>query len=144
MKAVKPLRRAEVEALDPGVRRLVVLLRSWNFETCDSGDGRSKPGAGVADDRGIVEVQPMPHVVIEVPALDLLDRFGELLGLLEQAAGVQCDCGGEPDAPMLQGAIGYDRSERKVTGFLEVCNVSDADLPAPLLAWLDQEIAALA
>lgn len=49
--------------LDPGVRRLVMWLRSLGFNTTDSGDGVSKP----ADQEEVLE---MPHVHIVVPDLD--------------------------------------------------------------------------
>lgn len=138
------LTRAEVEALDPGVRRLVVLLRLWGFETCDSGDGRSKPGAGQVDDRGIVEVQQAPHVQIQLDDVgDVLERFAELRYLLENV-GILVDSSDTPASPMLQGSIGFVRTPAaKTTAFLEVWNVDDAHLAAPLLAWLDQEIARL-
>ena len=42
---VDPLTPEETEALDPGIRRLVTLLRAHGFETTDSGDGVTKPRA---------------------------------------------------------------------------------------------------
>lgn len=138
------LTHAEIQALDPGVRRLVVLLRLWGFETCDSGDGKTKPGAGQADERGIVEVQEAPHVQIQLDdAGDVLERFAELRYLLENV-GILVDSSATPFSPMLQGSIGFVREPvAKTTAFLEVWNVDDAHLAPELLAWLDQEIARL-
>lgn len=140
-----PLTRAEVEALDPGVRRLVVLLRAWGFETCDSGDGVSKAGAGQADERGIVEVAAAAHVLIQLDdAGDVLERFAELRYLLENV-GILVDSSDTPATPMLQGSIGFVRTPAaKTTAFLEVWNVDDSHLAPELLAWLDHEIARLA
>lgn len=45
-------------ALDPGIREVVVRLRSFGFETTDSGDGLSKRGEG--------RVFNFPHVAITV------------------------------------------------------------------------------
>jgi hypothetical protein len=136
-----PLPRAEVDALDPGVRRLVVLLRLWGFETCDSGDGRSKPGAGQADERGVIEVADAPHVLIQLDdAGDVLERFAELRYLLENV-GILVDSSDTPASPMLQGSIGFVRTPvARTTAMLEVWNVDDTHLAPALLAWLDQEI----
>jgi hypothetical protein len=40
---VQPLSAEDVEALDPGVRDLVVALREAGYGTTDSGDGVTKP-----------------------------------------------------------------------------------------------------
>lgn len=65
------------EALDPGIREVVYLLRvTHGFYTCDSGDGHSKPPEARAF--------PVPHVAIavDVPenAPPTADRVLELLG----------------------------------------------------------------
>lgn len=132
---VMPMTRAEVEALDPGVRLVVLLLRAWGFETCDSGDGVSKPGAGVEDERGVMEVLPYPHVIARLDyAHELAERFEELRALLA-AAGVRVDCDA-PHGPMLQGAVTYSAADG-AKAFVELVNVTDADLPAPLRDWLN-------
>lgn len=136
---VRALTAAETAALDPGVRLLVTLLRAWNFETVDSGDGRSKPGAGVEDARGVVEVAAAPHVVVQLEdAGEILERFDELNYLLEHAAGIRVDADAGPTAPILQGSIGFVRTPApRVTAFLELWNVDDTHLPETLRAWLE-------
>lgn len=49
--------------LDPGIRDVVALLRGWQYQTTDSGDGVSKAGDP--------DALPFPHVHIRVepPAL---------------------------------------------------------------------------
>lgn len=49
--------------LDPGVRELVVWLRSLGFNTSDSGDGKSKFEAGLTVEDGVL---PFPHVNIDL------------------------------------------------------------------------------
>ena len=50
--------------LDPGIRDLVVYLRSCGFETTDSGDGVSKP-----DDERVFQV---PHIVARIHKSDMV------------------------------------------------------------------------
>jgi len=38
---MRGLTQAEVDGLNPGIRRLVVWLRANGFDTCDSGDGQT-------------------------------------------------------------------------------------------------------
>lgn len=60
--------------LDPGIRAVVLRLRSAGFETTDSGDGVSKP----VDER----VFEVPHVACRAVADSLLGFFGEARRLL--------------------------------------------------------------
>ena len=53
------------DEIDPGIRALVLALRLEGFETCDSGDGQSKP----ADWYATGEALPFPHVACIVPPL---------------------------------------------------------------------------
>jgi len=57
---VEPLTADELDALDPGVRDLVVWLRSHGFNTTDSGDGVTKRAAGNTD------ALDVPHVFMRV------------------------------------------------------------------------------
>lgn len=83
-------RCAVIESLDPGVRRLVTLLRERGFNTTDSGDGVSKP----SDERSM----DVPHVAILCPspsaAIGIVGRVVDVL----RDAGVDfdppCDCCG--------------------------------------------------
>jgi len=62
-------------ALDPGIRDVVRLLNDNGFETTDSGDGVSKPAAGI--------VFPFPHVAaVTTPGTMVADaeRCAALLG----------------------------------------------------------------
>lgn len=52
----------DYDQLDPGIRETVRLIRSWGYETSDSGDGRSKEG--VRTDPDILEC---PHVAVQDP-----------------------------------------------------------------------------
>lgn len=54
---VPPLTREERDALDPGIRDVVVRLRDHGFRTTDSGDGASKVDAILT-----AEALPFPHV----------------------------------------------------------------------------------
>ena len=100
------------QQLDPGVRRLVQLLREAGFETIDSGDGVSKP----EDERAL----HFPHVFCRVPvdrSLAEADRLLELVrGLLQRRA-----------KPLIE--VNYDPAER--LALLMLFDVSDADLPDP-------------
>lgn len=60
--------------LDPGIREAVLLLRDAGFETSDSGDGRSKPPAGIA--------YPFPHVIATTTKAQLLDEADRMLATL--------------------------------------------------------------
>ena len=52
----------DYEAIDPGIRDTVRLLREHGFETTDSGDGVTKLGSGWSD----TEAMPFPHVACHV------------------------------------------------------------------------------
>lgn len=80
--------------LDPGITDVVQLLWDNGFETCDSGDGESKPLGP--------DVIPFPHVFMQV---SLESFFPELLRLGEvlQREGVVCDDSRRdpvPEAPL--------------------------------------------
>lgn len=64
-----------IDALDPGIRQVVLLLRSWGFKTTDSGDGVTKVG--------IMEcAMPIPHVVIPATRCTMHDVADRLYGKL--------------------------------------------------------------
>jgi hypothetical protein len=70
---------AEVNALDPGIRDVVVVVNEHGFETTDSGDGVSKP----ADWYESGEAIPFKHVVVAtMPATMVADaeRLAVVLG----------------------------------------------------------------
>ena len=68
------------DTLDPGIRRVVGLLRASGFDTTDSGDGASKP----AEERAL----DVPHVFIRTTAEAMLREAKRLSELLCDAMGV--------------------------------------------------------
>ena len=79
--AVWPLTDADYEKLDPGIRRLVQLLVENDFETTDSGDGKTKLAEFGGDLDG--EILDTPHVFIGLDpdafALRETDRIRDVL-----------------------------------------------------------------
>lgn len=69
------MRDIDLKSLDPGIVSTVILLRAYGFETTDSGDGETKP----EEYRTI----PGPHVVVQVPANDLVREADRLLDVLK-------------------------------------------------------------
>lgn len=59
----------EYDELDPGIREVVRRLRAAGFETCDSGDGKSKPPE---------EGSEMPHVIMNCPRENLFSEADRL------------------------------------------------------------------
>lgn len=68
----RPLDPAE---LDPGIRNLVLLMRKHGFDTCDSGDGVSKPDMGCALD--------FPHVIAVIRLDDARSESQRVVSLME-------------------------------------------------------------
>lgn len=77
---VPPLPDATTQLLDAGIRRTVMLLRSWGFDTCDSGDGTSKKSSGTGTDYPILT---MPHVFCLVSTDRMVAEATRLAQLLE-------------------------------------------------------------
>jgi hypothetical protein len=73
----------DYDALDPGIRRTVALLRSAGFRTCDSGDGVTKLAAN-PDDECALDVASVRAVVDRSDAFWEVDR---LLDVVSQATG---------------------------------------------------------
>ena len=72
-----------VQALDPGIREIVVKLREAGFETTDSGDGASKPAPGIVIPfPHVVIVTPFPHVVIKSSPPNLNDDADRVYSFL--------------------------------------------------------------
>ena len=105
--------------LDPGIRKTVRWLRSEDFDTCDSGDGVSKP----ADHRNL----DVPHVFMQVaPELlvaeaDRLASFLASLGIHVQEQGPE-----EDGAPCI--AASYDPASK--VAILVLVGVDDEMLAA--------------
>lgn len=80
LKAMKSLDEIDYQILDPGIRNTVKLLREHNFQTTDSGDGKTKYDAGGWDPE---ELMPFPHVIIITPPDELVSESRRLRKLLE-------------------------------------------------------------
>lgn len=110
----QPLPRAEWLALDPGIRATVEWLRSWHFETCDSGDGTNK--------RADPDALPHPHVHIRVPDPGRLAAEADRLASVLRERDL-CPVPVGPDAgPQVQAT--YDPVDG--TAFLSLYHVDDA------------------
>lgn len=70
--------------LDEHIRETVARLRSWGFETTDSGDGRSKFREGTADECTL----PEPHVFCQADPDKLNFEARRMLRLLRMYANV--------------------------------------------------------
>src|SRR3954462_13626570 len=68
--------------LDPHIRQTVARLRSWGFETTDSGDGRSKFLEGTADETTLTE----PHVFCRVDPDKMNCEARKMIRLLKEHA----------------------------------------------------------
>lgn len=86
----------DYSTLTPGIRRTVALVRSWGFETTDSGDGVTNVQAGMDG------AMTVPNVYIHVRDPEHLLR--ESQGLLQRldAIGVDMDAQGPDNAPCIQ------------------------------------------
>lgn len=98
--------------LDPGIRRLVVWLASEGFETCDSGDGVTKPASGYDD------AEREPHVYMIVTPTTMVSEARRLLDLLQD---------NDVDAPDMRIEASY--SPIDMTAVLALHGVNDAALP---------------
>lgn len=78
------MEKMNYEELDPGIRTVVFVLRNYDFETTDSGDGVTKP-----------EGNDYPHVFMKVDPEKLISeshrllRILKMLGLTVQASQIQ-------------------------------------------------------
>ena len=90
------------EAIDPGVRRLVAFLNEHGFETCDSGDGKTKFEAEEPDACAL----DFPNVSMIVDQPEKLatecDRLMEVLATV----GIQIEA--MPDDPVMPPTIQGD------------------------------------
>ena len=108
-------------AINPGVRRLVALLRAWGYETTDSGDGVTNVEAGLEGAR------PYPHVTMRVPPAALSQAADRLRDLL-QIRGVHVrEFGPQLDAPAIQAT--YDPANQ--VALVELVGVDDSTIDLP-------------
>jgi hypothetical protein len=85
----------DYSALTPGIRRTVALVRSWGFDTTDSGDGVTNVQAGM---EGAMTV---PNVYMAVLPSCLIAETDRLLRELFNV-GVDMDAQGPDNAPCIQ------------------------------------------
>ncbi len=91
----------ELDALDPGIRRTVALLREAGFDMCDSGDGRSK-----AEWIASGEAMAYPNVTMRVEPDAMVSEARRLRRAL-RAIGVEVPATApEEGAPSIQAS--YD------------------------------------
>lgn len=103
----------DLETLDPGIRRLVSLLREAGFDTCDSGDGSKAPAMECALD--------VPMVAIEVSRESAIVTAEAVHGLLVLAT--------KPGVLEREGiAVDLSYSPRDRTAIVVILGVSDTDL----------------
>lgn len=86
----------DYSTLTPGIRRTVALVRSWGFETTDSGDGVTNVQAGME------EAMTRPNVYMTVLPSCLIAEADRLLRELLNV-GVEVDTQGPDDGPCIQG-----------------------------------------
>lgn len=117
------------DELDPGIRKTVLLLRSWGFKTTDSGDGVTKVQGGY-DPRCVL---PFPHVAMICDPEALITESQRLLEIL---VGYGIDMGElAEDWSNLDTLPGIEASYSPLNGtsFLILSNISDAAFPKSVL-----------
>lgn len=116
----------DYEKLDPGIRRVVALLRAHNFHTVDSGDGVTKflPESPfyVADPDS---VNPFPHVACMVDPEQMVSEARRLKTLLAGHGVAVAPMGN--DKPSIHAS--YDPADE--TALLILVSVEDTDLSLP-------------
>lgn len=124
--------------LDVGVRGVVRLLVENGFETCDSGDGKSKFGEDGkplpewrSDDPDFEWVMDVPHVAIRVEPSKLASECDRLLKLLS-GAGVHLEppgpTGKEPSIQGTYDPVYRDKEAEAGMAFILLTNVDDSKL----------------
>lgn len=123
---VMPLTPDQIGMLDPGVRELIVWLRSEGFETVDSGDGITKTDMDCA--------WPSPNVAIEVKPSDMISEADRLRHLLI-GKFIRPRQANMEDEPHIQAT--YDPVDK--SAILILVNVTDAMLRGERDKWNDAE-----
>jgi hypothetical protein len=116
--------------LDPGIRELVRWLNDNDFQTQDSGDGRTKfqeDGSPLPEwttaDQDFECVMPFPHVVMPCPVEKLGSECDRLRDLLV-GAGVPVEAQGPDGSPAIQGT--YDPSLSEHPAYILLMGVDAA------------------
>jgi hypothetical protein len=105
------MQQIDYETLNPGIRRLVKMLRDAGFETTDSGDGKTNVEAGME------HALKVPHVHCVVLSLNMRAEAFRMLNLLTDA-GLDIESG--------QVQALFDPVDGVAT--VSVYGISDADL----------------
>lgn len=121
------------DELDPGVRRLVRLLNDHGFDTCDSGDGKSKFGADgkplpgwESESDEFTWVLDVPHVAMMCDPADLVTECDRLRDVLTGAGVELSQQDGHGKVPCIQGS--YDPCYPDRFGVIVVSGVDDSML----------------
>lgn len=113
------------DELDPGIRRTVRWLRSLGYETCDSGDGKTKPAQGLTWEDC---VRDMAHVCISHPhGGHSLPRAAEVLLQRLEAIGIRVG----PIGHEIDGMASIQATYDPATGssILDLMGLDDSMLP---------------
>jgi hypothetical protein len=103
-RALSAMTPAEVADLDPGIADTVLWLRRYGFDTCDSGDGKSK--FQVPPDQVDTCAVPIANVAMMVDPPALASECDRLRALVEGAGGKVEQYDPEVAGPSIQGS--YD------------------------------------
>lgn len=115
------LNKKIVASLDPGIRRVVEWLDERGFDTCASGDGRSKPGKKREQEDGVTWAFDYPHVFMRVqPPKRLIYEANRLHRCLASIGIGSCNVG-TPNGVWIQAT--YD--PRNLTAVIELAGVDD-------------------
>lgn len=112
----------DYDQLDPGIRRTVKTLRTWGFDTTDSGDGKKV---------GMECALPFPHVAMLSHPDELALDAEYLRGLVDACLalrGQRVQSMGEDPGAQVSIQASYDPVSK--TGLLELFGFSDELLPA--------------
>jgi hypothetical protein len=108
------LKKPVLRDIDPGVCKLVELLRTHGFETTDSGDGKAK----LAEGAPLEDALDYPHVFIKTSRDELVDTANKVMMLLEEN-GVQLSVDNDTGEPFVTAS--YDPAdESAVVGVIGV------------------------
>lgn len=110
------------EELDPGIRELVRWLRSLGFDTCDSGDGESKP-----QERRFLDFQHV-FIIVKEPQ-NLIEECLRLQTMLKRDHGIELKPSGPDEEGNPEVGGSFDPANRLAT--IEVYHIEDSMLRRP-------------
>ena len=111
--------------LDPNIRRLVKLLNDHGFDTCDSGDGKSKFSGDHPLESCAMDI---PNVLINCEPSQLATECDRVRDVLK-AAGIEISTVGPDDDACVQGT--YDpAADLGRSAFIMVLGIDDSRFPS--------------